>query len=222
VAPTAAEEVMTITGLRIGFERRSGFRKTKQWVINGIDVHLNRGETLGLIGPSGSGKSSIGRAIVGLNSFESTAFSYTGDASKIQFIFQDPFSALNGSKRIGWMLDSVLKRHQPELSPLERSKEAQALLEEVGLTAADLNKRPKAFSGGQRQRIGIARALAAAPEVLICDESVSALDVSVQSQVLNVLNGIKKNRGLSMIFISHDPDVIRYMCDRIMELNPLD
>ncbi len=221
-APKAADEVMTITGLRIGFDRRTGFRKTKQWIIDGIDLHLTKGETLGLIGPSGSGKSSIGRAIVGLNSFESTAFSYTGDASKIQFIFQDPFSALNGSKRIGWILDSVLKRHRPELSPVERLKEAQSLLEEVGLSVADLRKRPKAFSGGQRQRIGIARALAAAPEVLICDESVSALDVSVQSQVLNVLNGIKKNRGLSMIFISHDPDVIRYMCDRIVELNPVD
>ena len=221
-APKSAEEVMTITGLRIGFERRSGFRKTKQWIINDLDIHLNKAETLGLIGPSGSGKSSIGRAIVGLNRFESSTFSYKGDTSKIQFIFQDPFSALNGSKRVGWILDSVLKRHRPELSLLERSQEAQVLLEEVGLTAADLKKRPKAFSGGQRQRIGIARALAASPEVLICDESVSALDVSVQSQVLNVLNGIKKNRGLSMIFISHDPDVIRYMCDRIMELNPLD
>lgn len=222
VAPTSTEEVLTITGLRIGFERRSGFRKSKKWIIDGLDLQLKKGETLGLIGPSGSGKSSIGRAIVGLNSFESKAFTYAGDASKIQFIFQDPFSALNGSKRIGWILDSVLKRHRSELSPSERSKEAQALLEEVGLSAADLKKRPKAFSGGQRQRIGIARALAAAPEVLICDESVSALDVSVQSQVLNVLNGIKKNRGLSMIFISHDPDVIRYMCDRIMELTPLD
>ena len=221
-APKSAEEVMTITGLRIGFERRSGFRKTKQWIINDLDIHLNKAETLGLIGPSGSGKSSIGRAIVGLNSFESTTFSYSGDTSKIQFIFQDPFSALNGSKRVGWILDSVLKRHRPELSLLERSQEAQVLLEEVGLTAADLKKRPKAFSGGQRQRIGIARALAASPEVLICDESVSALDVSVQSQVLNVLNGIKKNRDLSMIFISHDPDVIRYMCDRILELNPAD
>ena len=119
---------------------------------------------------------------------------------------------------MGWILDSVLKRHRPELSLLERSQEAQVLLEEVVLTAADLKKRPKAFSGGQRQRIGIARALAASPEVLICDESVSALDVSVQSQVLNVLNGIKKNRGLSMIFISHDPDVIRYMCDRIVRI----
>ena len=221
-APKSVEEVMTITGLRIGFERRSGFRKTKQWIINDLDIHLNKAETLGLIGPSGSGKSSIGRAIVGLNRFESSTFSYKGDTSKIQFIFQDPFSALNGSKRVGWILDSVLKRHRPELSMLERSQEAQALLEEVGLTAADLKKRPKAFSGGQRQRIGIARALAASPEVLICDESVSALDVSVQSQVLNVLNGIKKNRGLSMIFISHDPDVIRYMCDRILELNPAD
>ena len=217
-APKSAEEVMTITGLRIGFERRSGFRKTKQWIINDLDIHLNKAETLGLIGPSGSGKSYIGRAIVGLNSFESTTFSYSGDTSKIQFIFQDPFSALNGSKRVGWILDSVLKRHRPELSLLERSQEAQVLLEEVGLTAADLKKRPKAFSGGQRQRIGIARALAASPEVLICDESVSALDVSVQSQVLNVLNGIKKNRGLSMIFISHDPDVIRYMCDRIVRI----
>ena len=217
-APKSAEEVMTITGLRIGFERRSGFRKTKQWIINDLDIHLNKAETLGLIGPSGSGKSSIGRAIVGLNSFESTTFSYSGDTNKIQFIFQDPFSALNGSKRVGWILDSVLKRHRPELSLLERSQEAQVLLEEVGLTAADLKKRPKAFSGGQRQRIGIARALAASPEVLICDESVSALDVSVQSQVLNVLNGIKKNRGLSMIFISHDPDVIRYMCDRIVRI----
>ena len=217
-APKSAEEVMTITGLRIGFERRSGFKKTKQWIINDLDIHLSKAETLGLIGPSGSGKSSIGRAIVGLNRFESSTFSYKGDTSKIQFIFQDPFSALNGSKRVGWILDSVLKRHRPELSLLERSQEAQVLLEEVGLTAADLKKRPKAFSGGQRQRIGIARALAASPEVLICDESVSALDVSVQSQVLNVLNGIKKNRGLSMIFISHDPDVIRYMCDRIVRI----
>ena len=217
-APIATEEVMTITGLRIGFDRRTGFRKTKQWIIDGIDLHLKKGETLGLIGPSGSGKSSIGRAIVGLNRFESTTFSYSGDASKIQFIFQDPFSALNGSKRIGWILESVLKRHRPDLSPAERLSEAQSLLEEVGLSATDLRKRPNAFSGGQRQRIGIARALAAAPEVLICDESVSALDVSVQSQVLNVLNGIKKNRGLSMIFISHDPDVIRYMCDRVVNL----
>jgi ABC-type oligopeptide transport system ATPase subunit len=107
------------------------------------------------------------------------------------------------------------------LSAAERLSKAEALMEEVGLQASDLQKKPSAFSGGQRQRIGIARALAADPELLICDESVSALDVSVQAQVLNLLNGIKKNRGLSMIFISHDPDVVRYMCDRIIELEPL-
>ena len=99
-----------------------------------------------------------------------------------------------------------------------RKEKASALLQEVGLLPSDLSKKPRDFSGGQRQRIGIARALAADPTVLICDESVSALDVSVQAQVLNLLNGIKKNRGLSMIFISHDPDVIRYMCDRIQQL----
>ena len=92
------------------------------------------------------------------------------------------------------------------------------MLEEVGLKVSDLSKKPKDFSGGQRQRIGIARALAANPKILICDESVSALDVSVQAQVLNLLNKIKTDRGLSMIFISHDPDVIRYMCDRVQQL----
>jgi len=176
---------------------------------------------LGLIGPSGSGKSTIGRAIVGLNKYEYKRWKYSGDPRKIQFIFQDPFSALNGGRRIGWILDQVLRRHHGELSSQERVLRAQALLEEVGLQASDLQKKPKAFSGGQRQRIGIARALAADPELLICDESVSALDVSVQAQVLNLLNRIKQNRGLSMIFISHDPNVVRYMCDRIIKLEPL-
>ena len=189
-----------------------------QWVVRDLDLKLLKGETLGLIGPSGSGKSSIGRAIVGLNEYSCTSFDYEGNPLKIQFIFQDPFSALNGSHRIGRILGAVLKRHQGELSAEERHSRAGALLEEVGLTAEDLTKKPASFSGGQRQRIGIARALAANPKVLICDESVSALDVSVQAQVLNLLNGIKKNRDLSMIFISHDPDVINYMCDRVMIL----
>ena len=131
------------------------------------------------------------------------------------------YSALNSGKRIGWALDQVLRKHHSHLSAAARLAKAKALLEEVGLQASDLQKKPSAFSGGQRQRIGIARALAADPELLICDEIVSALDVSVQAQVLNLLNGIKKNRGLSMIFISHDPDVVKYMCDRIIELEPI-
>jgi len=221
VAPKANHPLLKIEGLTIGFQRKKGWRKHTQWVVRDQDLVLMPGETLGLIGPSGSGKSTIGRAIVGLNTHQYKHWKYSSDRSKIQFIFQDPYSALNSGKRIGWALDQVLRKHQSQLSAAERLSKAKALMEEVGLQASDLQKKPSAFSGGQRQRIGIARALAADPELLICDESVSALDVSVQAQVLNLLNGIKKNRGLSMIFISHDPDVVRYMCDRIIALEPL-
>ncbi|MEY2963402.1 MAG: hypothetical protein RL754_663 [Bacteroidota bacterium] len=217
IAPESCNAIIAVEGLRIGYTRKKGWKTTKTWVVDGLDFELYEGETLGLIGPSGSGKSSIGRALVGLNAFEARRF-IKGDARRIQFIFQDPFSALNGAKSIGTILTDVLRKHQPDLSATQRTQRAAALLEEVGLAATDLAKKPKAFSGGQRQRIGIARALAAQPDILICDESVSALDVSVQAQVLNLLNGIKKNRGLSMIFISHDPDVVRYMCDRIINL----
>ena len=221
VAPKVNDPLLKIEGLTIGFQRKKGWRKHTQWVVRDQDLALMPGETMGLIGPSGSGKSTIGRAIVGLNTHQYKHWNYSGDRSKIQFIFQDPYSALNSGKRIGWALDQVLRKHQSHLLAAERLSKAEALMEEVGLQASDLQKKPSAFSGGQRQRIGIARALAADPELLICDESVSALDVSVQAQVLNLLNGIKKNRGLSMIFISHDPDVVRYMCDRIIELEPL-
>ena len=220
-APTKTENKLSIEGLCIGFTQKKGLRSTTKWVVKDLDLELRKGETLGLIGPSGSGKSTIGRAIVGLNKHSFTSWNYEGDSSKIQFIFQDPYSALNVARSVGWALDQVLRKHQSSLSVEARGTTAAALMEEVGLSADDLKKKPHAFSGGQRQRIGIARALAADPELLICDESVSALDVSVQAQVLNLLNGIKKNRGLSMIFISHDPDVVRYMCDRIIELEPL-
>ena len=218
VAPEAKDALLQIEKLTIGFQRKKGWRKHTQWVVRDQDLALMPGETLGLIGPSGSGKSTIGRAIVGLNNHQYKHWKYSGDRSKIQFIFQDPYSSLNSGKRIGWGLDQVLRKHQSHLSAAERLTKAEALLEEVGLQASDLQKKPSVFSGGQRQRIGIARALATDPELLICDECVSALDVSVQAQVLNLLNGIKKNRGLSMIFISHDPNVVRYMCDRIIEL----
>ena len=200
---------------------RKGWKKSTKWVVQDLDVTLNLGETLGLIGPSGSGKSSIGRAVVDLVPSSFSIRNFEGNEGRVQFIFQDPSSALNRSHTIGRILDQVLSRHAPELSAAGRKEKASALLQEVGLRPSDLSKKPKDFSGGQRQRIGIARALAADPTVLICDESVSALDVSVQAQVLNLLNGIKKNRGLSMIFISHDPDVIRYMCDRIQQLTPI-
>ena len=220
-APKTGTKALHIEGLNIGYTVRKGWKKSTKWVVQNLDVTLNSGETLGLIGPSGSGKSSIGRAVVDLVPSTFSIRNFEGNEGRVQFIFQDPSSALNRSHTIGRILDKVLSRHASELSAAGRKEKASALLQEVGLRPSDLNKKPKDFSGGQRQRIGIARALAADPTVLICDESVSALDVSVQAQVLNLLNGIKKNRGLSMIFISHDPDVIRYMCDRIQQLTPL-
>jgi len=220
-APKTDTKALHIEGLNIGYTLRKGWKKSIKWVVQDLDVTLNSGETLGLIGPSGSGKSSIGRAVVDLVPSTFSIRNFEGNEGRVQFIFQDPSSALNRSHTIGRILDQVLSHHAPELSAVGRKEKASALLQEVGMHPSDLSKKPKDFSGGQRQRIGIARALAADPTVLICDESVSALDVSVQAQVLNLLNGIKKNRGLSMIFISHDPDVIRYMCDRIQQLTPL-
>lgn len=226
--PVTQEPVIELKGFSLGYTRKRGFRKVRTEVIQQLDLELFKGETLGLIGPSGSGKSSIGRAIVGLNTFSADTFKLNGrDLSvhqvrnTVQFVFQDPFGSLNNKMKIGVMLDSVLRRHQSHLTRAQRWNRISELLEEVGLTVEDTNKYPRAFSGGQRQRLGIARALAAEPQILICDESVSALDVSVQAQVLNLLNNIKKKRGLSMLFISHDPDVIRYMCDRILSLSPL-
>ena len=212
------ERTLTIQGLNIGYEHRKGLKKQIKWVVKDLDIHLNKGETLGLIGPSGSGKSSIGRAVVDLIPSSQSVRDYHGNQGNIQFIFQDPSSALNRSKKVGAILDAVLCKHRQELNHQGREEAVNSLLEEVGLSSADREKRPRDFSGGQRQRIGIARALAANPSVLICDESVSALDVSVQSQVLNLLNTIKIERELSMIFISHDPDVVKYMCDRVQLL----
>ena len=220
VLPAEDEKVLEIQGLKIAFSQKKGWRSVEKIIVEDFHMHLFKGETLGLIGPSGSGKSTIGRAIVDLVESQAGNISYTCAKHKVSFIFQDPFSALNGSKTIGTILGSVLKLHQPNLEAHERRQKAAELLKEVGLTTEDLKKRPAAFSGGQRQRIGIARALAVEPEILICDESVSALDVSVQAQVLNLLNEVKRRRGLSMIFISHDPDVVNYMCDRIINLAP--
>lgn len=216
--PPSKDTALEIRGLSIGYETRSGFNTQTLWVVKDLNLTLQVGETLGLIGPSGSGKSSIGRAVVDLVPSKYSVKNFNGNENHIQFIFQDPSSSLNRSHSVGHILSKVLSKYNPKLPSEERKKRAGALLEEVGLEVSDLIKKPTDFSGGQRQRIGIARALAANPKILICDESVSALDVSVQAQVLNLLNKIKTDRGLSMIFISHDPDVIRYMCDRVQQL----
>ena len=200
-------------------------------ILSDFDLELREGETLGLVGASGSGKSTIARCLVGLEQPEGGEITYRGTridrlstkerrqyAREIQYIFQDPFSSLPPRMRVGELLEEPLTVHGLYKNSAQRKDRVTELLQSVGLAPEDAQKYPHEFSGGQRQRIGIARALALEPKLLICDESVSALDVSVQAQVLNLLNDLKDQFGFSYLFISHDARVVRYMSDRTVEL----
>jgi peptide/nickel transport system ATP-binding protein len=200
--------------------------------VNGVSLDLFQGETLGVVGESGCGKSTLGRTIIGLETPHSGSIEYLGkDLSEmtseekrvftreVQMIFQDPYSSLNPRMRIGEAIlepMEVFSLHQNKKTRKEKTIE---LLEKVGLQADQYNRYPHEFSGGQRQRICIARTLALEPKVVICDESVSALDVSVQAQVLNLLNELKEEFELSYLFISHDLSVVRYMSDKVLVMN---
>jgi oligopeptide transport system ATP-binding protein len=195
--------------------------------VDGVDLRIASGETLGLVGESGCGKSTLGRALLGL--LRPTAGEVRFDGvpiatlrgerlrafrQKAQMIFQDPFSSLNPRLSVGSALAEVLKVHRR----VEPGREAEAVAEwmrRVGLRPEDAPKRPSAFSGGERQRVVIARALMLEPEFVVADEPVSALDVSVQAQVLNLLRRLKDEMGLTMVFISHDLGVVRYIADRV-------
>ena len=203
--------------------------------VSGISFDIERGETLAIVGESGCGKSTLGKAILQLPKPTSGSVNFQGqeltslskDALRdvrpaMQMIFQDPVSSLDPRLTVAKIVDEPLKIWERG-DELWRSKKVDELLNAVGLDPALVrDRRSYEFSGGQCQRISIARSLALEPLLLICDEPVSALDVSVQAQILNLLQDMKDRYGLTLIFISHDPDVIRYMCDRIMELNPLD
>lgn len=194
--------------------------------LNKVRLTIYSGQTTGLVGESGCGKSTIGRAIAGLVKPEKGKILYRGKdlltlnrkqrkefSRKIQLIFQDPYSSLNPRQRIGEIISEPMEVHNLEGSASLRKERVLWLLEKVGLDASAAQKYPHEFSGGQRQRIGIARALAVRPELIICDESVSALDVSVQAQVINLLNDLKDEFGFSYLFISHDLGVVKYMSD---------
>ncbi len=201
-------------------------------VLKGISLEVFKGESLGLVGESGCGKSTLGRNIIRLLTPEEGEISYKNQdithlkgaalrklRKEIQLIFQDPFSSLNPKQTIGETIVEPMVVHNLHKTAAARIAKAIDLLQKVGLLPEHFNRYPHEFSGGQRQRIGIARALAVEPELIICDESVSALDVSVQAQVLNLLNDLKDEFGLTYIFISHDLSVVKYFCDRIAVMN---
>lgn len=199
--------------------------------VEDVSFTVYKGETLGLVGESGCGKTTLGRALLRLiepsngsiiyNNIDITGYnkkSLKEFRKEVQLVFQDPFSSLNPRITIGEAIEEPMKILMAKSKP-ERKKLVKDLLEKVNLPSSYTSRYPHEFSGGQRQRIVIARALALNPGLLVCDESVSALDVSVQAQVLNLLNDLKKEFGLTMLFISHDLSVVRYMCDRIMVMH---
>lgn len=222
--------LIEIKDLKVHYPIRSGFfnRVTDHVLaVDGVNFTIEKGKTYGLVGESGSGKSTTGKAIVGLEKITSGAILYEGQNmikrsarkatnynKEVQMIFQDSMSSLNPKKRV---LDIIAEpiRNFEKLSVQEEKKKVQSLLDIVGMPTDALYKYPHEFSGGQRQRLGVARAVATSPKLIVADEPVSALDLSVQAQVLNFMKNIQNEFGLSYLFISHDLGVVKYMCDNI-------
>ena len=221
---------MEIKGLKVHYPIRGGFfNKIIDYVhaVDGVDMFVEKGKTYGLVGESGSGKSTIGKAIIGLEKINEGKIFYEGNLinkkivnrksdynRNIQMIFQDSMSSLNPKKRVIDIISEPLRNFE-KLTITEEKRKVMELLEIVGMSDDALYKYPHEFSGGQRQRIGVARAVATKPKLIIADEPVSALDLSVQAQVLNYMKEIQKYFGLSYIFISHDLGVVKHMCDYI-------
>lgn len=196
--------------------------------VDGVSLRVCRGETFAIVGESGCGKSTLARVLMRLSAPTSGTVRFDGrDVSTVsgstlrtlrkdmQFIFQDPFSSLNPRMSVGKLVGEPLEVHAPELSAQQRRDQVSELLRKVGLRAEYAERYPHEFSGGQRQRIGIARALASGPELIIGDEPVSALDVSVQAQVINLLGDLSRDMGLTLVIIAHDLGVIRHMSDHV-------
>jgi ABC-type oligopeptide transport system ATPase subunit len=212
--------LLTVNQLSKTFQRRGH----PVCAVNNVSFSLNAGETWALVGESGSGKSTTGRLVLGLTpatggdvQFEGRSLNGLNAAGwrsvrrDMQMIFQDPLSSLDPKRRVGYSLEEPLMIHGID----SRKKRVTDILEQVGLRPQDASRYPHEFSGGQRQRIGIARALILKPKLIICDEPVSALDVSIQSQILNLLMALQREYGLAYLFISHDLNVVRHIADRV-------
>jgi peptide/nickel transport system ATP-binding protein len=231
---TQQQPLLDVRNLRVGFPVKGMFGETKHYfmAVDGVSFQVYPGETLGLVGESGCGKTTLGRTLLRLIEPTSGEIIFDGrDITQlkgkplqqlrrdVQIIFQNPFSSLNPRMKIGNVVMEPLLIHSQGKTLKERKERAAYLLERVGLTPDAMNRYPHQFSGGQRQRICIARALALNPQFIICDESVSALDVSVQAQVLNLLKELQDEFQLTYIFISHDLSVVKFMSDRILVMH---
>ncbi|MEC6748988.1 ATP-binding cassette domain-containing protein [Marinilactibacillus sp. XAAS-LB27] len=222
--------IVEITGFKQYF---NAGKKSEVRAVNDVSFNIYEGETFGLVGESGSGKSTTGRALIKLGDITGGQILYKGqDISKIrgrkklldfrksmQMIFQDPYASLNPRITVKDIIGGALKVHGIYKNSKERTERVYELLEAVGLSKEFANRYPKEFSGGQCQRVGIARALAVEPDFIIADEAISALDVSIQAQVINLLKELKKENNLTYLFIAHDLSMVKYISDRIGVMN---
>lgn len=223
-----SDMILEVRDLKTYFPVKGSKGKGLVKAVDGVSFSINKGETLGLVGESGCGKSTTGRSILRLVEATSGEVLFKGQdiygmsrkellakRKEIAMIFQDPYSSLNPRKSVFQILSQAYNIHYPRMSKSEKKEKIKELLDLVGINRDYLNRYPHEFSGGQRQRIGIARALALNPELIIADEPVSALDVSIQSQILNLMNKLQREFGLTYIFIAHDLSVVRHISDRI-------
>ena len=219
------EVLVSVKNMEVTF----GSRRNKFVAVKGVSFDIYKGETFGLVGESGSGKTTIGRAIIRINPMSDGEVIFKGEkingkiskeldkkvTQQIQMIFQDPMASLNERAKVDYIVSEGLQNVRHDLTKEQRSEMVSKALLEVGLLPEFASRFPHEFSGGQRQRIGIARSLIMEPEFIIADEPISALDVSIRAQVLNLLGRLQKERGLTYLFIAHDLSVMRFICDRI-------
>ncbi len=234
-----AQNLLSVRDLRVHFDIKSkglfnavlgrNIRKLK--AVDGVSFDLAPGETLGVVGESGCGKSTLARAILNLIPATAGTVTWLGEdllgsgaeamrhfRRDLQIVFQDPLAALNPRMTVGNIVGEPLKVFYPKMPRAERREKVRAMLNRVGLTPEMVNRYPHEFSGGQCQRIGVARAMILEPKLIVCDEPVSALDVSIQAQIINLLMDLQREFGLSLIFISHDLSVVRHVSQRVMVL----